>query len=531
MVRVHLGITAIKIAALTAVVSSGLVMVSQGPTAVSQEDDDNQIEIDYGFMPDECPYTIQYLTPDTSSSTSGATQLSGINDIIVISYVGEITSAKSYILSDSSGAESIDFLTKLNKPAGSDGYRAPWITNMHQNGTYELITIVEGSTDQVCRLSAEFNINNVNQFEPGIVSQPDINSFEAPLNGAVIPVNLASVYLSGSNSTVGHNLYKYTRVNWETTLGTLQSTATGVELVPNKPGEGTLIMNTVYGGFRDKTEIPFTIYESQAAEAPTFPVSNPVVEPFVDEERSLQSRFTIDGNPLPEQVEDCIVEKVGQDVYDRLNAGERPRFSEYKLFARCLALVDDIVPATIAPVDPIAIEQVKVADEELLATQSIVNKTIPSDSGEQLAIELSGVAEPNSDVLIYVFSDPLVLSTVADSNGNWSYILSNPLEPGEHEVYAVVESGDGIVQRSNALSFIVGTAEASADNPSGASLELTSSITPSLSSDDQDSRNRNVFIFAAAAVIIAGALTLLGGIWIMSRMKNRASGLDDRFTE
>lgn len=84
---------------------------------------------------------------------------------------------------------------------------------------------------------------------------------------------------------------------------------------------------------------------------------------------------------------------------------------------------------------------------------------------------LAGKSYPHTNPLITINSQPLVLSAAADASGNWSYTLENPLEPGKHEVYVEVNLGT-TTEKSGPYPFSVAKAQASVDNPTGASLEL-----------------------------------------------------------
>ncbi|MDD5252002.1 MAG: Ig-like domain-containing protein [Patescibacteria group bacterium] len=75
---------------------------------------------------------------------------------------------------------------------------------------------------------------------------------------------------------------------------------------------------------------------------------------------------------------------------------------------------------------------------------------------------LSGTCAPNATCLIYVYSYvPMVLTTTADENGNWSYDLGDSVVDGEHTVYVAVTDETGtITKKSNPLSFVVQAAQA-----------------------------------------------------------------------
>jgi len=80
-------------------------------------------------------------------------------------------------------------------------------------------------------------------------------------------------------------------------------------------------------------------------------------------------------------------------------------------------------------------------------------------------VRFTGKAEPNQLIYLYIFSDPIVVSVKADSNGDWEYDLDKELATGEHKIYVAVKNDDNTIKaKSSALSFFVGKAvAASAD--------------------------------------------------------------------
>ncbi|MFA6603674.1 MAG: Ig-like domain-containing protein [Patescibacteria group bacterium] len=77
-------------------------------------------------------------------------------------------------------------------------------------------------------------------------------------------------------------------------------------------------------------------------------------------------------------------------------------------------------------------------------------------------LRLQGTSLPGMTCLLYVYSYvPVVLTTTADANGNWTYDLGSSLNDGEHTVYVAVTDDTGkITEKSNPLSFIVAEARA-----------------------------------------------------------------------
>jgi len=73
---------------------------------------------------------------------------------------------------------------------------------------------------------------------------------------------------------------------------------------------------------------------------------------------------------------------------------------------------------------------------------------------EKPALKIEGKGLPGSFILIYIYSTPIVAMVKVDQNGNWVYILDKPLEPGEHEIYVVLQDNKGeVVARSEGFYF------------------------------------------------------------------------------
>lgn len=76
---------------------------------------------------------------------------------------------------------------------------------------------------------------------------------------------------------------------------------------------------------------------------------------------------------------------------------------------------------------------------------------------EQKRPIFEGHALPNSFITLYIYSSlPIVVTTKVDANGYWSYVLSKPLESGEHEVYVAVTDNTGkIIAKSEPKPFFI----------------------------------------------------------------------------
>jgi len=94
------------------------------------------------------------------------------------------------------------------------------------------------------------------------------------------------------------------------------------------------------------------------------------------------------------------------------------------------------------------------------------------DQKNQEYLVFAGRATPSSQVTLTLNSQPIVLTTRADSTGNWEYILEKPLEPGNHQVKVEIINPNGQEVTDGPYNFLIARAQATAENPTGASLQL-----------------------------------------------------------
>jgi len=94
------------------------------------------------------------------------------------------------------------------------------------------------------------------------------------------------------------------------------------------------------------------------------------------------------------------------------------------------------------------------------------------NQNKQEYLVFSGRAIASSQVTLTITSQPIVVTTRADSNGNWEYIFDKPLEPGQHKVEVEIVSTSGEKVKSGPFDFLIARAQASSDNPTGANLQL-----------------------------------------------------------
>jgi hypothetical protein len=226
--------------------------------------------------------------------------------------------------------------------------------------------------------------------------------------------------------------------------------------------------------------------------------------------------------PIQDRIDDdsalkkCMVTALGEKVFNEIvNTGRRLTFAELDKTAKCFASSRYVIPANVAPINPGEIRDAKV-DASKAKIKDIQQST---SEGDATGIVLSGTAIPNSQVLLYIFSEPLVLTTETDANGDWTYVLEDPLEPGEHEVYVAVEGEDGEAVRSSAFSFGVAQVAAIDSNPSGLSLTL----------DLSDPETNSVLYFVSAGVGVV--LLFLGAYVVIIRHKSQTSGSEEKLLQ
>jgi hypothetical protein len=161
---------------------------------------------------------------------------------------------------------------------------------------------------------------------------------------------------------------------------------------------------------------------------------------------------------VPVQVLGCIQSTLGSAYSSISNGTSAPSISD-RLKADACFSGSNKIPSVLAPVNPSQISTLVSNNQIVTVSSTIKNETIQNGSTKVKAIVLSGTGTPSSDIFLYVFSnDPMVLRAQTDSQGHWSYVLENPLKPGQHKVYAVSQSASNNFVRTSALPFAVAAA-------------------------------------------------------------------------
>lgn len=138
--------------------------------------------------------------------------------------------------------------------------------------------------------------------------------------------------------------------------------------------------------------------------------------------------------------------------------------------------------------------------------EKIENRLTPAEQGFLYFI---GKTYPEANLKLTINSQPLVMTIQADNKGAWTYTLEKPLEPGRHEVYLEVTK-DNLVETNGPYPFTIAKAQASPDNPTGASLALA----------DSSSQVIKNYLYLVAGVI-GLALIILLIIYLFRKQKNR----------
>ncbi|OGM21108.1 hypothetical protein A2771_00780 [Candidatus Woesebacteria bacterium RIFCSPHIGHO2_01_FULL_38_26b] len=160
----------------------------------------------------------------------------------------------------------------------------------------------------------------------------------------------------------------------------------------------------------------------------------------------------------PDAVKNCLKEDIGEARFNEINSGSQPTDEEKKKGEGCFAKLNrdqtkflPLPPEQVhfLETDPDSINVGEVKQE----TQKLKNVNIGGK------VIFTGSALPNSVVNIYIYSEPIVVTTKTDENGDWVYELDQPLEGDKHIAYATVRNSAGKVVRSSVLDFSVVAAD------------------------------------------------------------------------
>lgn len=269
-------------------------------------------------------------------------------------------------------------------------------------------------------------------------------------------------------------------------------------------GSGQVEVTALFGGQAEFAEIQIEVDDQSQSNYPTPDVHDDDESESIDDPEVVKDGTSDDSDSASAaerqregdtETFNCISGVLSSDFGET-----RLTFAEFRKIQACLAASRFVVPTNIAPVQPESVAELTqdraVQINPPSNTDSLINE-------ERKALLLSGEADPDTTVLIYVFSEPLVLTTSTDGNGKWEYTLEDPLAPGDHEAFVVVEK-DGLPVRSDGIAFAVAEVDASEDNPNGLSLALVE--TPGRAAAGN-------FVLAASVVVFVALLFITRVVW------------------
>lgn len=193
------------------------------------------------------------------------------------------------------------------------------------------------------------------------------------------------------------------------------------------------------------------------------------IKPFVEQTVPAVLIFDKDGDGLSDEGE----ERYGTDPNNPDSDGDGfDDGTEVKNGFNPLGsgrLTRQVAPVDQALLNNRPLDQPKFAgriEEESIKVNEAVTSEEPQPDPSVKPLRLSGLAEPNSFVTLYIYSSlPIVVTVQADQSGNWQYELTHPLVDGRHDVYATVTNDTGkIVKKSKPFSFFVQEAQAMSED-------------------------------------------------------------------
>ena len=124
---------------------------------------------------------------------------------------------------------------------------------------------------------------------------------------------------------------------------------------------------------------------------------------------------------------------------------------------------------------------------------------------------ISGFGPPNTFITLFIYSNPIVVTTKTDASGNFVYILDKDLLDGKHEVYVTITDSTGkIKEKSSPLTFFIRRAQAVSEE------EYLRGDVDVIAASQTAVTNYLIIAF----VLVGGVLVLFFGIYYMSRRKN-----------
>ena len=161
---------------------------------------------------------------------------------------------------------------------------------------------------------------------------------------------------------------------------------------------------------------------------------------------------------IPEGTKSCLKDSVGKQRFNEISSGNTPTNEEKTKANSCFNQLN-AVQAKFIPPPP---EQAHFLDEDdkTINFYDITQEKTEAE-GKLLGgkIVLSGHSFANEVVTLYIFSEPIVVTTKTDENGDWTFELNEPLSGEKHIAYAAIRTSSGKLVRSTVFDFTVIAAE------------------------------------------------------------------------
>ena len=422
----------------------------------------------------------------------------------------------------------------------SNFWSMSWVTPVTPNGTYFIGALVKDTAGVICRVQSTTSIAINNPTATQINAQP-----LAPIN-PTIPTN-TNIDFSIPQPIPAlptSDITQWATFDWSTTIGSVTPSPSGnIARLASGPAAGTGQVKVLikYGGITitqttnvqvvsppTSTTTPTTnTTTTTSTGTPTTSGGSTTQTPTLTTTNSPttssppQPTLTTQLLSADTSVKQCLQNNIGAERLTALETEKvRPTPQEFDSYRKCFAKTSFVVASTLAPVAPTDVKNLK--DVKNIEISNAFNEQSKVNGDSTTKLVFKGKGDPNKTVLLYVFSEPLVLATTTNDSGEWSYTLEDPLAPGNHEAYALVSKGDNTYQRSTPFGFLIGKAEASASNPQGYSLALQ--IQPTATTNN---RTTNMFIAAIIFVVVfsVSLLSLFVGIRMHAKKTTTQSSI------
>jgi hypothetical protein len=343
---------------------------------------------------------------------------------------------------------SLDFVTESGF-IGSAQQSSPttwdfeWDTSSVNDGSINIMALAHASgsssdSSHACQSKpATTTISNDSE-KSELIIEPNVTKWQGPTN---FNINL-DVKVLLKNGEISIDVTDSSQIDWITDIGYL-STSKNVASFSSGPvtDNGEIKITAYYGNQQVHSTVPVGVFS--ANEVAVYPYS---------------SELGVGDVALNQ----CLTSVLGESYEESIKNGTRLEFTDLSILKQCFAPRHYVLPANLAPIDPVRVSTLDV-DFRL---------AIHRAQQEDDAILFEGSAVPNTEVLLYIFSEPQVQIVSTDENGAWTYTLEDPLSAGGHQAFVVYSNDQSEFERSEVLNFEISQAPHTEQNPTGLSFIL-----------------------------------------------------------